>query len=78
VEEAKAEISFHSALPFPNRLAIWMYNEVETFVVSPSNALPFANVISHLTAEAYATSDCSPIPFLISENHSQAYIILIT
>ncbi len=78
MEEAKAEISFHYALPFLAGLAIWIYNEVETFVVSPSIALPFANVISHLTAKVYATSDCSPIPLLIFENHSQAYIISIT
>ncbi len=41
-------------------------------------SLPFADVIAHLTAEAYATSNCSPSPLVISENHSQGYIILIT
>ena len=54
---------------------------VLTFIPSTttcSSLSLFANGIAHLIVEAYPTSDCSTIPLLIFEDHSQAYIILIT
>ena len=44
----------------------------------PQFALLFGQWHSHLAVVVYATSDSSPIPFLIFENYSQAYIVLIT
>ena len=44
----------------------------------PQFMLLFGQRHSHLAVDVYATSDSSPIPVLIFENHSQAYIVLIT